>query len=50
MWSMVIIPILTLAIGFLCGVMVGDKASENMQIYDLQRKVRRLENVLPQQK
>lgn len=43
MWELVIIPLVTLAVGFFCGVMVGDTASTNMQINELQKKVRRLE-------
>ena len=51
MWELVIIPMLTMAIGFLMGVMVGDGASRNMQIDELRKEIRRLEkNVLPQQK
>lgn len=51
MWEWIIIPMLTMAIGFLMGVMVGDGASRNMQIDALRKEVRRLEKyVLPQQK
>ena len=42
MWELVIIPILTMAIGFLIGLMVGDGSSENMQIDDLRKEQRKL--------
>ena len=44
MWEWIIIPMLTMAIGFLMGVMVGDGGSKNMQFDELrkeQRKMRR---------
>ena len=50
MWSTVIINVLILAVGLLTGIMIGDRASENQQIDELRKEIRRLENVLPQQK
>ena len=44
MWEAVLIPILSMIIGFLMGVMVGDGGSKNMQFDELrkeQRKMRR---------
>lgn len=46
MWELVIIPMLTMAIGFLMGVMVADGAGRNMQIDELRKEVRRLKNGL----
>ena len=46
MWSTVIINVLILAVGFLTGVMAGDKASGNMQMDDLRKKQRELEREL----
>ena len=46
MWEWIVIPMLTMAIGFLMGIMVGDGASRNMQIDELRKEVRRLKNVL----
>lgn len=49
MWELVIIPMLTLFIGFLCGVMVADGAGRNMQLDNINKKLRRLENDLRKQ-
>ena len=52
MWELVLIPVLTMAIGFLMGVMVGDGASKNMQIDNLRNemnKMRREINVMRRQ-
>lgn len=49
MWELVIIPMLTMAIGFLMGVMVADGAGRNMQIDNINKKLRRLENELRKQ-
>lgn len=46
MWEWIIIPMLTLFIGFLMGVMVGDGASRNMQLEELRKEIRRLKNGL----
>ena len=46
MWSSVIINVLILAVGFLTGVMAGDKASGNMQMDDIRKKQRELEREL----
>lgn len=48
MWELVA-TLITLGVGFFCGVLVGDTASTNMQINELQKKVRRLENELRKQ-
>lgn len=42
MWEWIVIPMLTMAIGFLIGFMVGDGSSENMQIDDLRKEQRKL--------
>lgn len=49
MWEWIVIPMLTMAIGFLMGVMVGDGASKNMQMDNINKKLRRLENELRKQ-
>ena len=46
MWSSVIINVLILSVGFLTGVMAGDKASGNMQMDDIRKKQRELEREL----
>lgn len=53
MWEWIIIPTLTMAIGFLMGVMVGDGSSKNMQIDNLRKelsKLRRQIEVMRRQK
>ena len=49
MWEVVIIDALILFVGFLVGVMVGDGASRNMQLDNINKKLRRLENELRKQ-
>ena len=49
MWEVVIIDALILFAGFLVGVMVGDGASRNMQLDNINKKLRRLENELRKQ-
>lgn len=42
MLEIVVIDLLILAIGFLCGVIVGDGASKNMQLDNLRKEQRKL--------
>lgn len=46
MWEAVLIPILSMIIGFLMGVMVADGAGRNMQLEELRKEIRRLKNGL----
>ena len=43
MWELVIINVLSLIIGLLSGIMIGDKSSKNMQIDNLRKEQRELE-------
>ena len=42
MWSMVLIPIMTMAIGFLTGVVTMDAYSDDRRVSKLEREVKRL--------
>ena len=44
----VIIPLMTMLIGFMLGKIATDSVGENRKIADLERKVRRLESLLSQ--
>ena len=43
MWSLVIIPILTMAIGILLGIVIGDTIADNRRLDNLERKIKLLE-------
>ena len=42
MWELVIMPLITLGVGFFCGVLVGDTASTNVQIDNLRKEINKL--------
>lgn len=42
MWSAVLIPLMTMAIGFLIGFIVADGSSRNMQIDNLRKEINKL--------
>ena len=44
--SFIILPIATMLIGFLLGVITTDSIGENKRIHDLERKMKRLERRL----
>lgn len=46
MWSLFLIPIMTMSVGFLLGVIVTDACGENKKIDKLERKIRMLERRL----
>lgn len=39
----IIFPLVTMAVGFLLGVIVTDTAGENKKLNDLERKIKRIE-------
>lgn len=43
MWSLVIVPILTMAIGILLGIVIGDTIADNRRLDNLERKIKLLE-------
>lgn len=43
MMTFVVMPMLTMLVGFLAGVCVMDSVGENKRIRDLERKIKRLE-------
>ena len=41
--SIIIIPVMTMAVGFLMGIIVTDSVGENRKITDLERRIKRME-------